>query len=80
MELWSIETNFQPGMDPYSTRLMDTDAEYKVLSSIADTLEMNYDLEVEGYLYVYTEREPCLNCQDVLKQFEYKLPAIISYN
>ncbi|HLO83671.1 MAG TPA: deaminase domain-containing protein [Nostocaceae cyanobacterium] len=67
---------FEPGVDLYSKRLMDTDAEYKVLSAIADTLEMNYDLQVEGYIYLYTEREPCESCQEVIKQFQQKFPNI----
>jgi hypothetical protein len=55
---------------------MDTDAEYKVLSAIADTLEMFYDLQVEGKLYLYTELKPCESCSDVLRQFEEKFPKI----
>ncbi|MBD2385344.1 deaminase domain-containing protein [Cylindrospermum sp. FACHB-282] len=65
---------FEPGIDFYSQRLMNTDAEYKVLSTIADALEMNYDLQVEGYLYLYTELYPCESCQDVFRQFEEKFP------
>ena len=42
---------FEPATDSRTQRLMDTDAEYKVLSEIADTLEMFYDLQVEGRLY-----------------------------
>jgi filamentous hemagglutinin len=55
---------------------MDTDAEYKVLSEIADTLEMFYDLQVEGRLYLYTELQPCESCNSVLRQFEEKFPRI----
>jgi hypothetical protein len=55
---------------------MDTDAEYKALSAIADTLDMSYDRLVEGLLYLYTERKPCESCQGVLKQFQEKYPNI----
>jgi The BURPS668_1122 family of deaminases len=55
---------------------MDTDAEYKVLSAIADALQMHYDLQVEGELYLYTERQPCESCNNVLRQFEEKFPNI----
>ncbi|MBD1907144.1 hypothetical protein H6F66_07725 [Trichocoleus sp. FACHB-6] len=67
---------FEPTIDPYSKHLMDTDAEYKVLSAIADILEMFYDLQVRGDLYLYTERNPCTSCNDVLRQFKEKFPNI----
>lgn len=57
---------FEPIVDPYSGHIMDTDAEYKVLSAIADTLEMFYDREVAGQLYLYTERKPCESCDGVI--------------
>jgi len=56
--------------------MMNTDAEYKVLSEIADTLEMFYDLEVEGQLYLYTELQPCESCNSILRQFQEKFPHI----
>ncbi len=64
---------FEPATDSRTQRLMDTDAEYKVLSEIADTLEMFYDLQVEGKLYLYTEFQPCESCNSVVKQFEEKI-------
>ena len=67
---------FEPATDSRTQRLMDTDAEYKVLSEIADTLEMFYDLQVEGNLYLYTEFQPCESCNSVLRQFEEKFPHI----
>ncbi len=67
---------FEPAIDSRTQRLMDTDAEYKVLSEIADTLEMFYDLQVEGRLYLYTEFQPCESCNNVLRQFEEKFPYI----
>jgi hypothetical protein len=67
---------FQPQFDSFSKRLMDTCSEYKVLSKIANTLEIQYNLEVEGYLYLYTERSPCESCQDIIKQFKEKFTNI----
>ena len=67
---------FYPIVDPYSGRLMDTDAEYKALAAIADTLEISYDRDVEGKLYLYTERHPCESCNGVIEQFKGKFPNI----
>ncbi|WP_232317097.1 deaminase domain-containing protein [Anabaena sp. CA = ATCC 33047] len=67
---------FEPSIDSRTGRLMDTDAEYKVLSEIAHILEMFYDLQVKGKLYLYTEFQPCESCNSVLKQFEEKFPHI----
>ena len=67
---------FEPIIDPYSQRLMDTDSEYKALSAIADTLDLFDKYEQQGRLYLYTEREPCESCNDVLKQFHDKYPNI----
>lgn len=55
---------------------MDTDAEYKGLSAVADTLEDFYDCGVEGQLYLYTERKPCESCNSVLEQFKEKFPNV----
>lgn len=63
---------FEPTVDSYSGRLMDTDAEYKALSAIAETLEDFYNCEIQGKLYLYTERSPCESCLSVLEQFRDK--------
>ena len=55
---------------------MDTDAEYKLLSAIADTLENCYNRDIQGQLYLYTERQPCESCQGVIEQFRQKFPNI----
>ncbi len=65
---------FEPQFDPYAQRIMNTCSEYKVLSTIADTLQMYYDLEVEGCLYLYTDLNLCPSCEDVKRQFEKKFP------
>jgi filamentous hemagglutinin len=67
---------FEPSMDSHSDRIMDTDAEYKVLSAIADVLQTHYNRGVQGKLYLYTERKPCESCQQVLQQFNQKFPNI----
>lgn len=72
----SMGGQFEPIIDSHSGRTMDTDAEYKALSAIANTLEIFYDREVEGYLYLYTERQPCESCNGVIEQFQAKFPNI----
>lgn len=56
--------------------LRDHDAEYKALSAIADTLKMFDNDQVEGKLYLYTERIPCRSCWGVIDQFKEKFPLI----
>ncbi|MBE9235156.1 hypothetical protein IQ227_03650 [Anabaena aphanizomenioides LEGE 00250] len=67
---------FEPKVDPYAQRIMFHCYEYKLFSEIAKILEMDYNLQTEGYLYLYTERYPCISCQDVKIQFEEKFPNI----
>lgn len=67
---------FEPSVDSRTCRLMDTDAEYKVLAAIAETLELFYDREVKGNLYLYSELQPCESCNNVLRQFNEKFPNI----
>jgi hypothetical protein len=67
---------FEPIRDSYSKRLMDTDAEYKALSAIANTLDLFERYQQKGKLYLYTEREPCESCNYVLQQFKNKYPLI----
>jgi filamentous hemagglutinin len=67
---------FEPTVDSYSGRIMDTDAEYKALSAIADTLESLYNYSVQGKIYLYTERQPCESCLEILDQFKRKFPNL----
>lgn len=67
---------FEPIIDSYSNRVMDTDAEYKALSMIADTLDLFDESELRGKLYLYTERKPCESCTYILQQFKHKYPNI----
>ena len=55
---------------------MDTDAEYKALSALADTLALFPRQEQLGKLYLYTERKPCESCTYVLQQFQNKYPNL----
>lgn len=72
----SLGGQFEPALDSRTRRIMDTDAEYKVLSALAETLENAYDLKVQGTLYLYTELQPCESCQSVINQFKAKFPNI----
>lgn len=72
----SEEGYFEPSCDSRTGRVMNTDAEYKVLSAIAETLDVSYDGEIGGNLYLYTELQPCLSCNDVIWQFKEKFPNI----
>ena len=69
---------FKPIIDPYSGRStpMDTDAEYKALSALADILDLIPKNQHERKLYLYTEKKPCQNCQGVLEEFQKKYPSI----
>ena len=74
-----VEVRLEAAVDSHSKRIMDTDAEYKVLSAIAETLEFIYNKDnnrVRGQLYLYTERKPCESCQGVINQFEQRFPEI----
>jgi len=67
---------FEPSVIVYNdqgdSRSMDTDAEYKVLSEIASTLEVYYPNNLNGKLYLYTEFKPCQSCENILNQFQEK--------
>lgn len=65
---------FEPQPDPRTKRPTHMDSEYKVLTAIAETLETKHNLEVEGYLYLFTELHPCPGCEDVIRQFQSKFP------
>jgi hypothetical protein len=67
---------FEPTIDSRTQRIMDTDAEYKVLTIIAKTLEDIYELTISGNLYLYTELQPCESCKSIINQFEDKFPNI----
>ncbi|HLP88671.1 MAG TPA: deaminase domain-containing protein [Nostocaceae cyanobacterium] len=61
---------FEPRISPRTNRMMNTDAEFKLLTAIADDIDMHYDKQVEAYLYLYSELEPCESCEDIIRQFK----------
>ncbi|VXD20194.1 hypothetical protein PL9631_500064 [Planktothrix paucivesiculata PCC 9631] len=67
---------FEPTIDSRTQLIMDTDAEYKVLSMIAAPLEMFFELTISGNLYLYTELQPCESCNSIINQFKDKFPNI----
>lgn len=75
---------FEPTRDPVVGRVMDTDAEYKVLSAVANTLD---EMSAGGgpqvtRVYLFSERAPCSSCWGVIKQFEkkYGVKVDVLYN
>lgn len=54
--------------------LRDVDTEYKILSEIQSRLGSNF--EATGSIKLYTELEPCLSCQSVIKKFKEMYPNI----
>ena len=67
---------FEPIFDSNYKHIMDTDAEYKALSALAETLEMFDNPQIEGKLYLYSERNPCQSCEGVITQFKQKFPNL----
>lgn len=67
---------FEPIIDSRTQRMMDTDAEYKVISAIADTLDESYSSDVAGTIYLYTELQPCQSCSHIVQQFQAKFPKL----
>lgn len=63
---------FEPTTDFYSGRIMDTDAEYKALSALAETLESVHPEIRQGIVYLSTEKRPCNSCSEIIQQFERK--------
>ncbi len=67
---------FEPSIDPSTNRPMDTDAEYKVLSELARQLDATAPWQRVGVVYLFTERQPCASCADVIAQFEELFPLV----
>lgn len=67
---------FEPTVDSYSQRLMDSDSEYKVLDEIAKNLDQYSNTLLEGKLYLYSELKPCESCQGIISQFKARFPKI----
>lgn len=60
---------FEPTVDPVSGRLMDSNSEYKVLSTITETHEEHNGVNastVYGTLYLYAGMAPCASCNSMI--------------
>lgn len=56
------------------------DSEAKILEKIYEDLILNdVNNEIKGVIHIYTEREPCISCEWVTKQFMNKFPNIEVY-
>jgi RHS repeat-associated protein len=60
------------GTVPSGAQSREFDAEYRVLSDIAQGLPR----EAQGIVSLYTEKDPCTSCQGVIDQFERAFPGI----
>ncbi|AYF78555.1 hypothetical protein D7D52_37375 [Nocardia yunnanensis] len=49
-----------------------TDSEFKILDQLAQKLNP----DSKGVINLYTEREPCPACDNVIKQFQDKFPGV----
>ncbi|WP_255301419.1 deaminase domain-containing protein, partial [Bacillus pseudomycoides] len=67
-----LKVNSDNQIDLEKGYLRDKDTEYKIIEGISDKLKDNYD--AEGVIHLYTERDVCLSCDNVLKSFstDYK--------
>ncbi|RLJ86627.1 deaminase domain-containing protein [Planococcus citreus] len=51
------------------------DTEAKVLEYIAGYLSNNTN--TRGEIFLYTEKKPCISCENVIKQFKNKYPGVL---
>ena len=61
-------------LDPPPGRYRGYDSEYKLLEEIASRYTQNKN--VQGKIDLFTERPPCLSCQDIIRQFRQTFPNI----
>lgn len=68
---------FEPRIDRAGGNYNEKHAEHKLFNAIAEELETdNVSLEVEGTLYLYTERDMCSGCYMNLQEFKERFPNI----
>jgi hypothetical protein len=67
---------FEPSFDPSTGRLMNTDAEYKALTDLARRLDEMPAWQRVGVVYLFSERQPCSSCTDVIAQFKERFPMV----
>jgi The BURPS668_1122 family of deaminases len=59
-------------MKPQFSHSRDADSEWQLLEHIANGLPRG----ATGRIDLYTEREPCGDCQNVISQFEQAYPGV----
>lgn len=63
-------------------KLNTTDPEYKILNILASQLRIHCEkmqiqiIDLEGTLYLYTERFICSGCEESIRDFEHMFPKI----
>jgi hypothetical protein len=69
---------FEPRIDRQKSCYNEQHAEYKIFNAVAEDLEIDdVVLEVEGILYLYTERDMCSGCNITCDEdFNMRFPNI----
>ena len=68
---------FEPQLDRATGRCNEADAEYKLFNALAEDLEIDdVSLDVEGILYLNTERNMCSGCNVTCDEFKMRFPNI----
>lgn len=71
---------FEPTVDArlagWRTSVMDTDAEYKMLSRLGKLLRRVGWRVTTGTVYLFTEYQPCTSCDGVIEQFRAMFPRV----
>ena len=73
---------FEPSVDTGSKRLMDTDAEYKLLDWLGQKLDAEHPgspQDARGTVNLYSEMQLCESCQSIVSQFRAKFPNVKIY-
>lgn len=72
-----FEPRIDRAIDRAGENYNEKHAEHKLFNAIAEDLETNnVSLEVEGTLYLYTERNMCSGCYMNLQDFKERFPNI----
>ncbi|MEG4201564.1 deaminase domain-containing protein [Microcoleus sp. Pol12A5] len=75
---------FEPQLDRARGCFNEADAEYKLFNALAEDLEIDdVSLDVEGILYLYTERDMCSGCNVTCDEFKMRfrnIQVLVEYN